>query len=222
MTNGFICDSCQSAMLSQIGGPQTAAGYIPPPATSRVSPWTVVISTVVITLGLATFLLWSKIQSAFDTQPAAVGSALPTADDAALPAALPGPDAGTRPKGPQSTTQTSNTVSNAAPQVSPQSAKEPSVITVPAPRSAESVSLELAVAEQAESSLPEFLNDYCAHRATKIGHKVQVDSVTWWPGGTGVIVELEEGDLYRQGTAQFIPKSGWRWLLSPDADSNKG
>lgn len=135
MTNGFICDSCQSAMLSQIGGPQTAAGYIPPPATSRVSPWTVVISTVVITLGLATFLLWSKIQSAFDTQPAAVGSALPTADDAALPAALPGPDAGTRPKGPQSTTQTSNTVSNAAPQVSPQSAKEPSVITVPAPRS---------------------------------------------------------------------------------------
>jgi len=71
--------------------------------------------------------------------------------------------------------------------------------------------------KQAQATLDAFLSEYCTKRSSQIGHAVKPTTVTWWPMGAGVIVELDEGGDYRQGTAQFAPKNGWVWLIRPDS-----
>jgi len=57
----------------------------------------------------------------------------------------------------------------------------------------------------AQQTLDAFLNEYCSTRAGQIGQPVKTTTVTWWPFGAGVIVELNEGgptDRVRPNTPQ--------------------
>ncbi len=80
------------------------------------------------------------------------------------------------------------------------------------------VSVRQTNESEAQQTLSTFLTDYCAERSAKIKKPVKVTTVTWWPNGSGMIAELDEGESYRQGTAQFAHKGGWVWINRPDPE----
>jgi hypothetical protein len=92
----------------------------------------------------------------------------------------------------------------------------------PMAAAADTSSLSAGNEQEAAGSLNAFLNEYCGRRAGIIGQAVRTTTVTWWPMGAGVVVELDEGGAYRQGTAQYTPKAGWAWLIRPDAMASTG
>lgn len=195
--------------------PQSSHAYLVDSKFRRVDPWAMVAATVVITLGSTIFFLWPKIQSAFGNTGAPQASIVADAADGP-PAAQPQATSATRSSGPPAAPP------HNAGHIASQPKDGTSAAVLPSTRTAEALTLSQAVELQAGGTLPAFLDGYCSDRATKVGQKVVVKSVTWWPGGTGVIVEMDEGGQYRQGTAQFIPKQGWKWLLRPDAPDTAG
>jgi len=80
----------------------------------------------------------------------------------------------------------------------------------------EPASMEQSFGREAEHTLADFLNDYCRQRAATLNRGIEIIGVTWLVGKLGVMVVLDEGGAFRQGTASYTPQTGWRWLLPPN------
>ncbi len=98
----------------------------------------------------------------------------------------------------------------------------PSLIVAAPVRAADAGAFADPNEKEAQATLSTFLNEYCASRAAKIGRAVKATSIKWWPFGAGVLVELDEGGAYRQGSAQFQAKNGWTWLIRPESEPKAG
>lgn len=208
---GFLCDACQADSVPQPLR-RTNDGLASPIAPRWFDPYALAMAAAVVMLGCIAFLEWPKLQRSMEDKAASAGS--PT-----KPYAYE--DAGGR--GQRETTTelpVAQGRSTPAPPV-------PGQLERPLPTSPQSASMLQLAADSsslmgstekaAQQTLDAFLNEYCSTRAGQIGQPVKTTTVTWWPFGAGVIVELNEGGAYRQGTAQYAPRRGWAWMISPDS-----
>lgn len=209
--NGFLCDSCQRGIVTP--GQFQATGvmdrHAPP---RRVDPMALAVAAIVVMLGLISLIAWPRLQKSMSESVASSGSpGKMSIDEGDLPtgrATRITPESRTAPtlqSQPAATTQTPSETRPSGP-----------AAVQPTHRVIDASSWVSGNEQAAEQTLNAFLNEYCERRAEKIGKTVKTSTVTWWPMGAGVVVELDEGGQYRQGTAQFTPKSGWAWLIQPD------
>jgi len=213
---GYLCDACQFALVS-ISRPQAGDAFVQPVKARRVDPFALFTVAVVLVIGLVALLEWPKLQQTM-TNP--VASRVQPSDSNS-------DSDDSSPTSQQFRTMSPNSAESKGTTLPPPAdtsslppiagtKRTRSSTTLPTKQFAESSDYGHSVAQDAQKTLELFLADYCHERELEIGGKTFVSSVTWWPWGAGVIVELDENGGYRQGTAQYARKEGWKWLIRPD------